>query len=190
MAKIIMKTLAILQARMTSTRLPGKVMMKVNGSPMIHWQSKRVLEAKKIDHLIIATSVDESDDSLVDFLNNQGFSVYRGSLDDVFSRYLEISNIYQPASIVRLTGDCPLVMPELIDEMLEEFDKSNEKIHKQFLEEYRKGNWNTAHKLATDMRHSWQSELAHYYDAMIDRILEYKKSPPKNWDGIYRATSK
>ena len=80
--------------------------------------------------------------------------------------------------------------PVKIYTVLEEFDKSNEKIHKQFLEEYRKGNWNTAHKLATDMRHSWQSELAHYYDAMIDRILEYKKSPPKNWDGIYRATSK
>ena len=80
--------------------------------------------------------------------------------------------------------------PVKIYTVLEEFNKSNEKIHKQFLEEYRKGNWNTAHKLATDMRHSWQSELAHYYDAMIDRILEYKKSPPKNWDGIYRATSK
>ena len=120
-----MKTLAILQARMTSTRLPGKVMMKVNGSPMIHWQSKRILEARKIDHLIIATSIDKSDDSLFEFMNNQGFSVYRGSLVDVFSRYLEISNIYKPASIVRLTGDCPLVMPELIDEMLERFDKSN-----------------------------------------------------------------
>ena len=82
------------------------------------------------------------------------------------------------------------IEPVKIYTVLEEFNKSNEKIHKQFLEEYRKGNWNTAHKLATDMRHSWQSELAHYYDAMIDRILEYKKSPPKNWDGIYRATSK
>jgi adenylate cyclase len=80
--------------------------------------------------------------------------------------------------------------PAKIYTVLEKFDESDEKIHKQFLEEYRKGNWNTAHKLATDMRHSWQGELAHYYDAMIDRILEYKKSPPKNWDGIYRATSK
>ena len=80
--------------------------------------------------------------------------------------------------------------PVKIYTVLEKFDKSNEKIHKQFLEEYRKGNWNIAHKLATDMRHSWQDELAHYYDAMIDRIVEYKKNPPKNWDGIYRATSK
>ena len=80
--------------------------------------------------------------------------------------------------------------PAKIYTVLEKFNESDEKIHKQFLEEYRKGNWDTAYKLATDMRHSWQGELAHYYDAMIDRILEYKKSPPKNWDGIYRATSK
>ena len=80
--------------------------------------------------------------------------------------------------------------PAKIFTVLEEFNKQDEKTHNQFLQEYRAGNWNTAQKIATDMRHSWKGELAHYYDAMIDRILEYKKSPPKNWDGIYRATSK
>ncbi len=80
--------------------------------------------------------------------------------------------------------------PAQIFTVLEEFNEADEKLHNSFLAEYRKGNWDTAYKLATDMRHSWKGELAHYYDAMIDRILEYKKSPPKKWDGIYRATSK
>ena len=118
-------TLAILQARMSSTRLPEKVLLPINGMPMIYRQIERIRQAKSIDELIVATSTDISDDSLATFLTEMGVKVFRGSLQDVFSRYLEIAIEVQPTTVIRLTGDCPLVMPVLLDEMVEKFLKSN-----------------------------------------------------------------
>jgi spore coat polysaccharide biosynthesis protein SpsF len=112
------KTLTILQARMSSNRLPGKVMMEINGMPMIHWQIQRIRKAKSLDHLIVATSSERSDDALVDFLIQNSVDVFRGPIDDVLSRFINASSIYQHNALIRLTGDCPLVMPELIDEMV------------------------------------------------------------------------
>ena len=118
-------TLAILQARMSSTRLPGKVLKLINGKPMIYWQIERIRQSKSIDQLIVATSTDESDDSLSNYLAGIGIQVYRGSLDDVLSRFQEITIETVPHTVIRLTGDCPLVMPELLDEMVEDFVQSN-----------------------------------------------------------------
>lgn len=118
-------SLAILQARMSSSRLPGKVMMPINGEPMIYRQIERIRQATVIDELIVATSTDPSDDPLVEFLKAKNIEVYRGSLDDVLSRFLEIETQTKPTAIIRLTGDCPLVMPELINEMVEHFYESN-----------------------------------------------------------------
>jgi spore coat polysaccharide biosynthesis protein SpsF len=112
----------ILQARMSSTRLPGKVLSILNGHPMIYWQIERIRKVQLIDRVIIATSVDSSDDQLVELANNLGFEVFRGDLNDVYDRYLqciEVNNIN--GIIVRLTADCPLVMPELLTQMLEIF---------------------------------------------------------------------
>jgi spore coat polysaccharide biosynthesis protein SpsF len=117
--------LAILQARMSSTRLPGKVMRNINGKPMIYWQIERIKKSKSINKLIVATSIDESDDILTDFLESNKVEVYRGELQDVLSRFLEIEEHLKPKVIIRLTGDCPLVMPKLIDEMIAKFDKIN-----------------------------------------------------------------
>ena len=117
--------LAILQARMSSTRLPGKVMRNINGKPMIYWQIERIKKSKSIDKLIVATSIDESDDILADFLKTNKVEVYRGELQDVLSRYLKIEESFKPTTIIRLTGDCPFVMPELIDEMLAKFYEIN-----------------------------------------------------------------
>lgn len=113
--------MAILQARMSSTRLPGKVMLSINGKPMIYRQIERIKQASVIDELIVATSTDSSDDPLVEFLETKGIEVFRGSLDDVLSRFLEIERETKPTAIIRLTGDCPLVMPGLIDEMVAQF---------------------------------------------------------------------
>ena len=115
------RTIVILQARTSSTRLPGKVMMEINDEPMIYWQAKRILSAKRIDKLIIATSSDSTDNELANYLLRKGFLVYRGSLDNVLSRFLEVSAMHQHDAIVRLTGDCPLVMPELLDAMISKF---------------------------------------------------------------------
>lgn len=118
-----MNAIAILQARMSSSRLPGKVMLEINGKPMIYWQIQRILEVPQIKKLVVATSGEPSDDILVKFLRNEGIEVFRGSLDDVHSRYLAIINSYPDTkTFLRLTADCPLTMPLLIVAMLKEFD--------------------------------------------------------------------
>lgn len=121
MVEIKINTLAVLQARMSSSRLPGKVMKKINGKPMIYYQINRILSSKKIDKLIVATSVDESDDTLSDYLISQEVEVYRGDLFNVLSRFTEIEKLVKPSAIIRLTADCPFTMPHLIDQMIVEF---------------------------------------------------------------------
>ncbi len=120
-----MKNLAILQARMTSSRLPGKVMMPINNKPMIHWQISRLSHSSAIGKLVVATSTDPSDDILASYLQEKSINVHRGSLVNVYQRFLDVIN-QNPDSevIIRLTGDCPLVMPKLIDEMLEYYSEN------------------------------------------------------------------
>jgi len=115
--------LAVLQARMSSSRLPGKVLMEVNGKPMIYWQIQRILQSKEISKLVVATSDCPTDDALIKYLESINCDIIRGSLDDVLARFIKVENIYNPDSIIRLTGDCPLVMPELIDSMIKKFYK-------------------------------------------------------------------
>jgi len=115
------ENVVILQARMSSRRLPGKVMLPLNGKPMIYWQIKRILKAKEVASLVVATSKDPSDDPLVEYLDSIGIECFRGSLDNVFSRFHEIVLGKLPKNIVRLTADCPLIMPEILDVMLKQF---------------------------------------------------------------------
>ena len=118
-----MSVLVILQARMTSTRLPGKVLSVVNAKPMIFWQIQRIHQAHNVDRLIVATSNDPSDNKLAEFLENNGIEVHRGPLYDVYARFLEVININPTYdTIVRLTADCPLMMPNLLKTMLNEFE--------------------------------------------------------------------
>lgn len=108
---------------MSSSRLPGKVMAQINGKPMIYWQIQRISGCPAVDKLIVATSRDVSDDELFEYLVSIGVEVHRGSLEDVHSRFLEIvTKEKEFENIVRLTGDCPLTMPELLENMITEFD--------------------------------------------------------------------
>ena len=125
MVKAKLFTVAILQARMSSSRLPGKVMMPINGEPMIYRQIERIRQASTIDEIVVATSTDPSDDSLAEFMLEKGIEVFRGSLDDVLSRFSEIQKDKYATAIIRLTGDCPLIMPELIDAMVAKFYEAN-----------------------------------------------------------------
>ncbi len=118
-------TIAILQARMSSSRLPGKVLREVNGKPMIYWQLKRIYQAKNVDKVIVATSIDTTDDPLVDFLKSEEILYVRGSLNNVKERFDHVITQFPSDSFVRLTGDCPLVMPDLIDELVDAFHLAN-----------------------------------------------------------------
>lgn len=112
--------LAILQARMTSSRLPGKVMSPVLGEPMIGRQVERLRRAKRIDRLVVATSTDTSDDPLAAYCESLELTVFRGSLNDVLERYrAALAQHPQARAVVRLTADCPLTDPSLIDRVIE-----------------------------------------------------------------------
>jgi spore coat polysaccharide biosynthesis protein SpsF len=112
--------LAILQARMSSTRLPGKVLRPLAGGPMVLRQIERVLRSRRIDRLVAAISDDRTDDVLNDVLQGRGVEVFRGSLGDVLGRYAGALEAKGPAEhMVRLTGDCPLIDWSVIDGVIE-----------------------------------------------------------------------
>jgi spore coat polysaccharide biosynthesis protein SpsF (cytidylyltransferase family) len=116
-----MKTLGVLQARISSTRLPGKVLMPILGEPMLFRQLERLNRCISFNKLIVATSVDPTDDALALECKNRGIECFRGSLDDVLDRFVQAARPYEPDAVVRLTGDCPLAAPELIDKVIEYF---------------------------------------------------------------------
>lgn len=117
--------LAILQARMSSSRLPGKVLKPILGKPMLALQIERILRSKKIDKLVLATSADESDQPLEDLAKSLGVSCYRGNLNNVLERFYKAAEIYNSEHIVRLTGDCPAIDPALIDSLITYYLKNN-----------------------------------------------------------------
>lgn len=108
--------LAILQARVSSTRLPRKVLAPILGKPMLARQIERLRRAKMLNKIVVATSDDSSDDPLVALCNDLDVPCYRGSLNDVLARFHGACAAHGPADhVVRLTGDCPLADPEIID---------------------------------------------------------------------------
>lgn len=119
-----MKIVAIVQARMGSTRLPNKVMKKVVGKTMIELLLGRLSQSKEIDQIIIASSEDKKNDELEKFANKIGYECYRGSENDVLSRYYQAAKSVKADVIVRITGDCPLVDSALVDECIKQYKKS------------------------------------------------------------------
>jgi spore coat polysaccharide biosynthesis protein SpsF len=110
-----MKTVAIIQARMTSTRLPGKVLLDVAGKPMLTRVIERARRARTLDLVGVATSTDASDDRLEAFCREAGVPCHRGSLEDVLDRYHGAARQWQADVIVRITSDCPLIDPGVVD---------------------------------------------------------------------------
>jgi len=119
----------IIQARMDSKRLPGKVMMQINGRPMIYYLLKRV-QFSKIKNIFIATSINKENDVLIDYIKNNfnTIHVFRGAENNVFSRYYEISKINNLDIIIRVTADCPLIDSRIIDKMHSIFIKNTNKL--------------------------------------------------------------
>ena len=116
-----MKVAAIIQARMGSTRLPGKVLKKVLGKTLLEYQIERVKRAKTLDEIIIATTIKESDDQIVQLCQQFSIPYYRGSEEDVLSRYYEAATEFGVDVIVRLTSDCPIIDPTVIDKVVEHY---------------------------------------------------------------------
>ena len=107
--------LAILQARMSSTRLPGKVLKPLLGQPMVLRQIERLQRSRRIDRLVVATSTEVSDDPLAAVLAGVDVPVFRGSLDNVLARFIGALDAYPADHVVRLTADCPLIDTQVVD---------------------------------------------------------------------------
>jgi len=112
---------AIIQARMGSSRLPNKVMKLIKGRPMLSYMIERLGFSKKINKIVIATSTSEKDDPIVDFCINENVLHYRGSEDDVLDRFYKTAKEFKAEIILRFTADCPLVDPVIIDELISLF---------------------------------------------------------------------
>jgi spore coat polysaccharide biosynthesis protein SpsF len=112
-------TTAIIQARMSSTRLPGKVLLDLACEPMLARVVARTKRAKTIDRTIVATTVEPEDEPIVALCRARGWAVSRGSRDDVLDRYYQAAVADGADPIVRITSDCPLIDPEVIDRVVE-----------------------------------------------------------------------
>ena len=117
--------LAIIQARMNSSRLPNKMLADIGGKPMLSHVIDRTMESKLIDKLSVATTTDVTDDSIDDFCKTNKVHVYRGSEDDVLDRFYNLARLQKADDIVRITGDCPFVDPEIIDEVITVYKDGN-----------------------------------------------------------------
>jgi len=109
------KILAIIQARMTSSRLPGKVLLDISGQPMLVRVISRTRKARTLDGIVVATTTDPADDPVERMCAEREYPCYRGSPQDVLDRYYQAARIHGAEVIVRITGDCPVIDPEIID---------------------------------------------------------------------------
>ena len=117
-------TIAIIQARNGSRRLPGKVMRLVNGRPVVAWVVDRVRAAALVDEVLVATTADMQDEAMVSILSDCGVKILRGSTLDVLDRYYKAACEVKAESIVRITADCPLIDARVIDDVLGVFFKN------------------------------------------------------------------
>ncbi len=118
-------TTAIVQARMSSTRFPGKVMSSISGKSMLEFQLERIKLCESIDEIIIATTQNKSDDVIDELGRKLSIKVYRGAEEDVLSRYVEASKLTNAEALVRLTADCPLIDPAILKKVIDAFKFNN-----------------------------------------------------------------
>lgn len=119
------KVVAIIQARMGSTRLPGKVMKKIAGTTVLSHVIQRIRQSKLIDEIIVATSILEQDDVLAKEAVKCGIKSFRGSEDDVLSRYYHAAKNANADVIVRITSDCPLIDPFVVDDLVKYYKEND-----------------------------------------------------------------
>ncbi|OIQ04886.1 MAG: acylneuraminate cytidylyltransferase [Candidatus Altarchaeum sp. CG12_big_fil_rev_8_21_14_0_65_33_22] len=119
------KIVAIIQARMGSTRLHGKVLKDVSGKPLLWHVINRVKKSKLIDQIVLATTNKKEDLKLIEIASETGIESYAGSEEDVLNRYFQAATKYKADIIVRITSDCPLIDPRIIDEVIKHFLRDN-----------------------------------------------------------------
>ena len=117
-------TVAIIQARLGSTRLPGKMLMDLSGHPVIHWVIERVKRASKVEQVILATTDRELDDPLAEYAEKSGIIVFRGKEEDVLGRFAQAVKLVDASFVIRVCADNPFVDPDIIDYAVTAFKAS------------------------------------------------------------------
>lgn len=120
-----MNIVATIEARMNSSRLPGKVLLSVLGKPLLHYLVARLRAVPSLHEVVLATTSNASDDVLVDFARKEHISVFRGSEDDVMARVMGAADSLDADVIVEITGDCPIIDPEIVEQTIRMF-RSND----------------------------------------------------------------
>lgn len=113
-----MRIIAVTQARYGSTRLPAKVLKKVGEETLLDIHLQRILQSKMISKLLVATTIEEGSEEIVRIATHNGLECYRGSIDDVLERFYFAVQNFAPDYIVRITSDCPLIDPDVIDQVI------------------------------------------------------------------------
>ena len=116
-----MNVVAIIQARMGSTRLPGKVLLPLAGKPVLDHVVTRIKHCSKVNKIVVATSLDSSDDIIDRWCRDNAVNCYRGSLHDVLDRYYHAAVLNRADIIVRITADCPAIDPTIVDKVVQGF---------------------------------------------------------------------
>ena len=111
----------IIQARMNSNRLPGKVMMKIKNKPLLHYVLNQIRYSNLVEKIIVATTDLTDDDIIEEFVLKEGIDCYRGSSKDVLDRYYQCAKEFKIETIVRISADCPLIEPNIIDVVIRKF---------------------------------------------------------------------
>lgn len=119
------KTIAVMQARLNSSRLPGKVLRNLNGNPMMIQIYNRLKQCKSVDEIVLSTSDDKSDDPLVEFAQRSNIQAFRGPLDDIATRMHNAAIGSGADFFARIWCDCPLIAPEVVDEAIYKLTKAN-----------------------------------------------------------------
>ena len=115
----------VIPARLESTRLPRKIFLDLCGDPIIRHVTDRLKKSKKIEKIIIATTFEEEDVEICQWCNEESLEYFRGETENVLSRYYHCANTYKATNIVRVTSDCPLIDPKIIDKTIGLFTKEN-----------------------------------------------------------------
>jgi spore coat polysaccharide biosynthesis protein SpsF len=123
-----MNIVVIVQARMSSSRLPGKVMKPLAGMPALYRQIERIRRSSQADHIVVATSIMPDDDEIVRLCEHYGIDVFRGHLLDLLDRHYQCARAFHADAVVKIPSDCPLIDPAIIDRTIQYFREHYESV--------------------------------------------------------------
>ena len=157
---------------MRSTRLPGKVLKTIGDRPLLECVVNQVSHCKKIDHIIICTSTNKSDLDIIDLACSLDVQFFRGSNSDVLDRYYMCAEQFALNDIVRITGDCPLIDPEIIDNTIELYESGKYDYVNNFTEEDFPNGSSIEILSRNALRRAWENSLPEYREHVTPYIIK------------------